>query len=319
MGRANIGQSTHCVEENNEVVGEGFKMANGDRNLDYEHHLANYTGLDLITGDPAKDAQWHCEAEYVHALSVCDGVRDALTTIATLAQSVTNVEAQMQLKFGAVRRTMFIWLSLRQLLELTPPNRTDPLPHDDVDEAARDLNVIYINIRGTLDNFAWCLVSLFGEERTRQLPPMKIDLFGNDFLKDANLREVAEFMNGFAEWNKNLKTRRDPAAHRIPLTVPPAVLDEAEQIEYARLSAEHAEASNAAARAVGEGADSSVLFEKATLLYDRIQRLGTFAPLFLHNPDEGVMNIYPLVPQDIGQLVKIVRGLANIISSKLAA
>ncbi len=225
----------------------------------------------------------------------------------------------MQLRFGAARRTKFIWLSLRQLLGLIPPDRTEPLPSDDVDEAARDLNVIYINIRGTLDNFAWCLVYLFGEEKTRRFPPMKIHLFGSDFHKDANLREVAEFVNGFAEWNKELKARRDPAAHRIPLSVPPAVLNEAAQKEYARLSAEHTEVSNAAARAVGEGADSSALFEKATLLHDRLQRVGAFSPVFAHHLDEGATKIYPFVPQDIGKLVKVVRGLTDIISGKLAA
>ncbi len=294
-------------------------MAINDEELDYEHHVACYAGMGLLTGDPEKDAHWHREAEYVHALSVCDAVRDALFAVVTLSQSVTNVEAQMQLRFGAARRTKFIWLSLRQLLGLIPPDRTEPLPSDDVDEAARDLNVIYINIRGTLDNFAWSLVNLFGEEKTQRLPPMKIDLFGNDFLNDANLREVAEFVNGFAEWNKELKARRDPAAHRIPLSVPPAVLNEAAQKEYARLSAEHTEVSNAAARAVGEGADSSVLFEKATLLNDRLQRVGRFVPIFVHHPDEGGMKIYPLVPQDVGQLVKIARGLTDIISGKLAA
>lgn len=294
-------------------------MAISDEELSFEHHIEFHRGLGLLTGDPKTDAYWHHEAEDTHTLLICDAVRDAIFAVVTLAQSVNSVEAKMQLNFGVARRTKFIWLSLRQLYGLIAPDRTEPLPSDDVEKAAQDLNAIYINIRGTLDNFAWCLVDLFCEERTRLLPATKIDLFGVDFLRDANLREVAEFVNGFADWNRELKARRNPAAHRIPLSVPPAFLDAAAQNEYARISAEYTEVSNAAARAVGEGSDSSVLFEKATLLNDRLQRVGTFSPVFVHHLDEGATKIYPLVPQDIGQLVKIVRGLTDIISGKPAA
>ncbi len=294
-------------------------MSISDEELDFEHHIEFYRGLGFLTGNLKTDAHWHHEAECAHTLLVSDAVRDAIFTVVTLAQSVESEEAKTQLNFGVARRTKFIWLSLRRLFGLIAPDRNEPLPSDDVEKAAQDLNAIYINIRGTLDNLAWCLVDLFCEEKTQRLLPVKIDLFGAEFLKDANLREVAEFVNGSADWNRELKARRNPAAHRIPLSVPPAFLNAAAQKEYARISAEYTEVSNAAARAVGEGADSSVLFEKATLLNDRLQRVGTFSPVFVHHLDEGATKIYPLVPQDIGQLVKIVRGLTDIISGKLAA
>ena len=290
-----------------------------DEKLDYEHNVAYYARLGLLTGDPEKDAQWYCEAKETHAQIVSYAIREVYIDAVALGTTVNSAEAHIQLNYGVGRRTKFIWLSLQQLLRLIPPNRNEPLPNVDVDEVARDLNVIYINIRGTLDNFAWCLVDLFGDEETRKLRPMSIHLFGKDFLNDVNLCEVAGFVKDFAEWNKELKDRRDPAAHRIPLSVPPAVLNEAAQEEYARLSAEYHEASNEAVTAVREGAESSAMFKKSELLYDTLERVGTFSPWFMHHPDEGVIEIYPSVPQDIGRLVKIARGLMDMISAKLTA
>jgi len=45
---------------------------------------------------------------------------------------------------------------------------------DDVEEVAGDLNTIYINIRGTLDNFAWSLRNTLGSENCRRLTPIKV-------------------------------------------------------------------------------------------------------------------------------------------------
>ena len=234
-----------------------------DEELEYEHNLARYSNLDLLTGDPERDAPWICEAKKNHAQTVSYAIRGVYTDAAVLGQRVDSAESKLQLKFGVARRTKFIWLSLQHLLGLIPPNRNEPLPNVDVDEVERDLNVIYVNIRGTLDNFARCLVDLIGDENTQKLPPISIDLFGKEFLKDVKLGEVAAFIRGFSEWNNELKGLRDPAVHRIPLSVPPAVLDEAAQQEHERLWTEYNEIINEAVTAIRNGADSSAMFKKA--------------------------------------------------------
>jgi hypothetical protein len=291
-----------------------------DKALGYDHHIAFYKDLGFLADDPEKDAFWHRKAEYMHAVSILDAIRDTHIRATTLAQSAPGAAA-VQLSFGVGRRTKFIWLSLQHLLKLVLPDRTVPLPHDDVEEAARNLNVIYIDIRGTLDNFASCLLDLFGTQKTRQLAgknPSMVHLFNGELLKDSNFGEIGAFLSGFTDWNKELKTRRDPAAHRIPLSVPPALLDAASAGEYKAKWSEYVAASNAAVTDIGEGADGSSFFKKAEDLHDDLQRIGTFQPLFGHDPDNAFMKIYPTVPQDIGQLVKIARGLTAIISSKFA-
>lgn len=289
-------------------------MANDNQEVDFDCYIARYQRH--FTGNPEMDAYFRHTAEHLHALNVCDAIIDSFTSIVRLSQSVTSIEAKTQLRFGAAPRTKFIWLSLRNLIRLAPPERIEPLLLDDVDEVARDLNVIYINIRGTLDNLAWALIDLFGDERTKRLPAMSVHLFGKELLADANFTEVAKFVSDFAGWNSELKTRRDPAAHRIPLTVPPSVLDKAAQAEYERIAGEYNKALNAAVRILSEGGNGESMFEKSRQTYEKLQRVGIFAPVFVHHPGEKPTKIYPVVPQDVGQLVKITNRTLQFISDK---
>lgn len=287
-----------------------------DEQLDYETHLAFYKNLGGLTGDPERDRYWHQQAEYLHALSVSDAIRDMHIQTVILAQGIGNKEADFQLRFGVARRTKFIWISLKNIIRLIHPEREQPLLQDQVEEAARDLNVIYINIRGALDNFAWLLVELFGEERTRKLPPTQIGLFGEKFLRDKNFTEVKTFINKYSGWNSELKKRRDPAAHRIPLSVPPALIDEETRPEFDQAYAAYTDAFNGIGKVGGGTADLMSRMEKVGALYDRLEQIGKFLPCFVHHPDEGAMKKYPTVPGDVGQLVKIARGLATIIKEK---
>src|ERR1700687_5755736 len=127
-------------------------MTISDEDLEYDHHLEFYKRLGHLTGDPKEDAHWHREAEYMHFLCVSDAIRDVQEDAVVLSEKVTNPEANLQLRFGVARRTKFIWYSQRNIVDLIR-EREEPLPLESVEEVARDLNVIYINIRGTLDNF----------------------------------------------------------------------------------------------------------------------------------------------------------------------
>jgi len=121
-------------------------------------------------------------------------------------------------------------------------------------------------------------------------------------------------MTAFTDWNKEIASRRDPAAHRIPLTVPPAIIDDESRGEYEKLSAKYNKASADALRSTGVEKDALKKFEAAENIFEKLQRVGKFVPVFVHHPNEGLINVYPTVPQDIGQLVRIARGLLKIIT-----
>jgi hypothetical protein len=292
-------------------------MTISDEQLNFECHLEFYKRLGHLTGDPKKDAYWHRQAEYIQALCVSDAIRDIPQDALSLSQKIVDGDANLHLRFGVARRARTMWLCLRSLIELIHPEREDPLPLDDLDKVDRDLNVIYINIRGTLDNFAWCLQSLLGSEKTKRLAPVNVQLFGDQFSNDPSFSDVKAFLERFSAWNKEMKARRDPAAHRIPLSVPPAILDTAAQLEYARISVEHDQVLAQAVAALAGSSEKLELLERAGLIYDRLQHVGSFIPLFGHHPDDGYMKIFPTVPQDIGQLVIIARGLISRILKRL--
>jgi hypothetical protein len=294
-------------------------MPINDSQLDFDHHLDFFRNLGALTGDRKSDAYCYREAEYMHALCVSDAIRDLYIDSTAFAQSIASPEANFQLRFGIARRSKFIWLSFRGILALVLPNRSEPLARDQVEEIARDLNVIYINIRGTLDNLAWLLIDLFAEERTRELPSIKIGLFSNDLLNDGGLKDFLKFTEPFQIWNKELSTRRDPSAHRIPLSVVPAIIDAETKPEYERAVHDYNEAISDAFDNSGDWEVAEPKFEKAHALHERIETIGKFIPLFVHHPDRGAMKIYPTVPQDIGQLIRIARGIFGLVRTKLSS
>src|SRR5262249_2522875 len=106
----------------------------------------------------------------------------------------------------------------------------------------------------------------------------------------ANLKSVLE---EHSDWNDDLKSRRDPSAHRMPLYVPPAILNEAEAARHEAIWKERQEA-------IQKGE-----YERDTELANEQHQLGTFRSHFLHDPDDGGFPIYDTVPTDVGKLITI--------------
>jgi hypothetical protein len=194
-----------------------------------------------------------------------------------------------------------MWVAYRGILAKVAVDRQEPLSDDDVGVVSRDLNAIYIDIRGTLDNWAWCLRHELATEATKALHETKIGLFSKAFLADDNLQKLKAVLDPFNKWHRDMKERRDPAAHRIPLSVPPAALNAAEVEFYREIEGQIGDAFR-----VGQ-------YERVKELRARQARIGTFVAAFAHHPDDGAMWIYPTVPQDIGNLVKITCYIINSI------
>jgi hypothetical protein len=147
--------------------------------LEYETHFAGYQSY--LTGDIERDAHWHFEAQETHAICVLDAILGLQLEIVALSGKIQNEDAFYNLNFGAARRARMIWGAFRQLHYSIAPNRSEPMLHDDVFEASRALNDIYIHTRGMLDNYAWVLIYLFGDESSKALRRNDVDLFGKKF------------------------------------------------------------------------------------------------------------------------------------------
>lgn len=269
--------------------------------LEYEHYLSIYR--QQLTGDEDQDAPWHYRAQRLHALRVNDALVEVMGAAIILGQSYRGRDATNHLTHGIGRRLKFIWLSVRSLLAISPPDRTQPMNSDDVEIVARDLNVIYINIRGALDNLAAALPSIFGFTGT--VSPMNVDLFKPAYLRRIGAQEIDPLLDNFRHWATDLAARRNPAAHRIPLSVPPQILNPATRVEYETALNIASKAQAAAFAACRPGHYPEREFAVARAAHKATERIGVYSPVFVHHPDEGVQAIYPLVTTDVGNLLAI--------------
>jgi hypothetical protein len=256
----------------------------------------------------------------MHSLSVMNAAGDIQTEILTTAQQLTMGEAYHHLVFGAARRSRMIWGAFRQLYDLILPDRNEPLPHDEVFEAARALNDIYIHTRGMVDNYAWTIRQLFGDADLKKLPPNDVSLFKNKFLNNASVSDFGDIASGFADWDSELKARRDPIAHRIPLSVPPALLNEDDQSKYVLLNEQYNTALSSYLQLVRDQSskeETDAASEEVDRLLAAMAKIGTFVPMIVHDPKEGGVPIYPTVTEDIGQLIRLARLLNAQILKRL--
>src|SRR4051794_36989835 len=188
-----------------------------------------------------------------------------------------------------------IWYAYRHVIFTAPDDRDHPLNSDESRRLTQDLNTIYINIRGVIDNLCWSLLHEFAPDSLRSLTPSKVDLFSRSILKLIGSEQIDECISRHDKWYIELKTRRDPSAHRIPLTVPPQLVDSAEAETY-----------SAKAAAVWE-AIGQMDFEAAQRMMTEQENIGRFVPWFLHDPEQGPIPIYPTLSEDLRHLVEIFR------------
>lgn len=281
-----------------------------DQDLSFETHFEPYRRNGYLTGHAERDAYWYYQAQEIHSLRVLDAARDTQSEILIVGQRLQMGPAYHHIVFGAARRSRMIWGAFRELYRHIGPDRTEPLPHDEVFEAARALNDIYIHSRGTMDNYAWALLHLFGDESLKALNPNDIGLFRKRFCGNPSVSDFGAIAAKFIDWESEIKERRDPVAHRIPLSVPPALLNEEDQARYRLLNDRANEAFQTFLELAGSLASQEVTdaaSDEVERLYAEMGKIGIFVPMIVHDPSEGGVRIYPTVPEDIGQLIRLIR------------
>jgi hypothetical protein len=88
-------------------------------------------------------------------------------------------------------------------------------------------------------------------------------------------------------WHEELRKRRDPAAHLIPLSVPPAVLTPDDAGRHRDIQ-----------RRIDETIAAGALEESQA-------QLGRLLPMFLHHPREPIIPFYPTISQDLTYLTRV--------------
>lgn len=257
----------------------------------------------LGTADGTLDDELLLDASYHYALLLFDVLRNTFIEAIELGACVSSERAKYFLTFGAARRLEMIWFAYRCVIFEASADRKHPLTSDESRRLTQALNSIYVNIRGTLDNICWALLYLFAEPKISTLRESQVGLFLPCIMLDDRFKVLADHLERHSDWNINFKERRDPSAHRIPLTVPPQEVNELEAELYT-------DARSAMLDALRLADVKTVI---AAIKHQ--ESIGHFVPYFIHDPARGGIPLYPTVPIDIAHLIQIFRHAKVFISN----
>ena len=290
-----------------------------DEDLIFDSHLSIYR--DFLTGNPEQDSYWHYEAQDTHVLCVSSSIGDLQSELVQAGQATRLELAHFHLVFGAARRAKFIWGALREIRSLIAPNRDHPLSIDAASEASRALNDIYIHSLGVMDNYAWALLHLFGDDEISTTHSNDVGLFSKRYRKIKSLQDIHDVTSAYDTWYWEIRSRRDPVAHRIPLSVPPSIQDDETMEDYRIAEARYWAAFHNQLDALRcRNTDDREKAERETeAAHNALQSIGKFAPFMVHDPNDGMTRIYPTVPEDVGTLVRLSRSLNHIILTRIGS
>ena len=205
--------------------------------------------------------------------------------------------------YGVARRLGSLHLSYSSLITIIPPNRRKPLLESESKYLENNLNLIYIHLRGLLDNFAWIFAYVTNPEKISNFNKMSIGIF-NERYQENFLKCPSDALKEFQAWNDDLSERRNPVAHRIPLYLVPSILS---PNDSESVSLHMKEAHKKALALDFQGFEDS---------FAKVRSVGSYSPVFAHNPKESLLNIYPTIPNDVGTLLSIQKILFEIIDNE---
>lgn len=163
------------------------------------------------------------------------------------------------------------------------------------------LNSFYLHLAGSLDNLAWALGYHYDlkqglNERSRE-DRRFIGLFNAEFIASLEAKgqnALVSHLRLYKDWNNDLKTFRDPGAHRIPLFVPPAIYSESDVALRKTFDLE-------AADHISKGNH-----EKGVEAFHKMAQLGVQYPIFFSEvPEIVTYHVGPKLTEDFATWFQI--------------
>jgi hypothetical protein len=261
----------------------------------YERRSRRLFGDELPPQEVLRDLDLHMRV-------VIEATQTAQSESITITQKLRSADAKDYFLYGVGRRLGMIAHSLRCLFRIASPDREEPIDLEEGRALTRDLNVVYINIVGAIDNLAWAAFLEKAPDAAMELAATQIGLFTRSLTRIPELMPLARIVKPHRLWFDELRAKRDPAAHRIPLYLPPSLLNEGQVAEHRELE----ERASEAIRSHDWDGWSDILNQQ--------RKLGRFYPVFLHSPSEPLYRFYPTVPEDAGQMVTLIKAVTEFLS-----
>lgn len=232
---------------------------------------------------------------YNDALLASDELRDTFSATGFFPFEKIPEKSKEYLLYGVTKRLRCIWEGYRWIIFKLPVEREEPLSSEELNLSSLHINSIYLHIRGTLDNLAWAIWFKVNHSKAEELEtkPTNVGIFNENILEVLNGVELGKILTSKKKWGFELKERRDPAAHRMPLTITGSFLTPAEGNIYRDLN------QKAVKSAINED------YKNSTYYYNEMAKVGKFHPFFHHSLEAGLIPIYPALTDDIKNTIEV--------------
>ncbi len=167
---------------------------------------------------------------------------------------------------------------IKNVFAMIPPEREELPSADELSDATINVQSFVFNTYGAVDNLAWIWVSAKGQKRSdgTPIPDTYIGLSpDNKNVRQTLSAEFQTYLSGLDDWLRHLANLRHALAHRIPLYIPPFVIQDADVAAYNEL----AEQMGAAIKAQDFAAYDALSAERL--------KLGRFQPWISQSFAEG--------------------------------
>jgi len=191
---------------------------------------------------------------------------------------LTNPRAREFAVHGYPRRLSVMIQCIQNVFALVPPGSDDVPAREIRTDALICIQAFVVNVFGALDNLAWIWVQEKGITR-EDGTALRDEWIGigpkNTAVRSTFSKELQSHLKDLNEWFAYLANFRHSLAHRIPLYIPPHVVEKKNHAAYGKLEMRKAEA----ARKGDAEAYERISIEQS--------RLTTFKPWIQHSYGEG--------------------------------
>lgn len=179
---------------------------------------------------------------------------------------------------GMPRRLKVLVRCITNVFADIPPERTTLPSRDELSDATINVQSFVFNAFGAVDNLAWVWMHEIGQKRAdgTPIPDGHVGLGPkNTSVRATFSKEFQDHLAALDKWFDHLAGLRHALAHRIPLYIPPYVVEEKDQAAYLEFESKMTDAAK----------------KRDFVEYDRLSgeqmRLGRFRPWVQHSFEEN--------------------------------
>lgn len=191
---------------------------------------------------------------------------------------VTNPRAAEYARQGVPRRLKVLARCITNVFAEIPPDLNELPSREALSDATINIQGFVFNVFGAIDNLAWVWMHQIGQKRQdgTPIPDGHIGLGPKNTSVRATLsKEFQEHLATLDKWFRHLSDLRHALAHRIPLYIPPYVIEQKDHAAYRELEAKMTEAA------------TRHNFAEYDRLAGEQMKLGRFRPWVQHSFEEN--------------------------------